>query len=59
VSGRRRKLLVLIDALRPGGAERAAVSLAMNMPQDRYEVTLCATRRHDGSLADELAGSGV
>jgi glycosyltransferase involved in cell wall biosynthesis len=59
VTGARRKLLVLIDALRPGGAERAAVSLAMNMPHDRYEVTLCATRRHDGSLADELAGSGV
>jgi glycosyltransferase involved in cell wall biosynthesis len=55
----RRKLLVLIDALRPGGAERAAVSLAMNMPPDRYEVTLCATRLHDGSLADELAGSRV
>jgi glycosyltransferase involved in cell wall biosynthesis len=47
---------VLIDALRPGGAERAAVSLATSMPSDRYEVTLCATRRHDGALADELAG---
>lgn len=56
MTGARRKVLVLIDSLRPGGAERAALGLAMSMPPERYAVTLCVTRRNDGSLAEEPSG---
>jgi glycosyltransferase involved in cell wall biosynthesis len=54
-----KKVLLLVDSLYAGGAERSVVSLATNLPRDRYEVTVCATRRHSGPLADELIGAGV
>ena len=43
----------LIDSLAAGGAERVAVNLANNLPQERYRVHLCATRR-GGSLSSLL-----
>lgn len=49
-----KNVLVLIDALRPGGAERAAVSLALGLPSDSYKVTLCATR--GSSHSEDLSG---
>ena len=54
-----RKVLMMIDSLYAGGAERACVSLAHALPPERYEVTLCATRRHTGSLAEEVLASGM
>jgi glycosyltransferase involved in cell wall biosynthesis len=53
------KVLMLVDSLRQGGAERFLVGLATNLPSDRYEVTVCATRSHDGPLKDELLAAGV
>jgi glycosyltransferase involved in cell wall biosynthesis len=58
VSGPRR-VLILVDTLYLGGAERVAVGLATHLPRDRYEVTVCATRRHTGPLTDELRAAGV
>ncbi len=55
----RRKVLILIDSLYPGGAERSVVGLATNLPRARFDVTVCATRRHDGPLSEELVGAGV
>ena len=54
-----RKVLMMIDSLYAGGAERACVGLASALPPERYEVTLCATRRHKGSLAEEVVASGI
>jgi glycosyltransferase involved in cell wall biosynthesis len=54
-----RKVLILVDTLYLGGAERVAVGLATHLPRDRYEVTVCATRRHSGPLTDELRAAGV
>jgi glycosyltransferase involved in cell wall biosynthesis len=53
------KVLMLVDSLYAGGAERFLVGLATNLPPDRYEVTVCATRRHAGPLADELVAAGI
>jgi glycosyltransferase involved in cell wall biosynthesis len=53
------KVLMLVDSLYAGGAERFLVGLATNLPRDRYEVTVCATRRHAGPLADELVAAGI
>jgi glycosyltransferase involved in cell wall biosynthesis len=55
----RRKVLILIDTLRPGGAERSVVTLATSLPRDRFDVTVCATRRDPGPLVDELVAAGV
>lgn len=55
----RRKVLLLVDSLYPGGAERSVVNLATHLPRERYEVTVCATRRHTGTLADELVAAGI
>jgi glycosyltransferase involved in cell wall biosynthesis len=52
-------VLLLVDSLYPGGAERSVVNLATHLPRDRYEVTVCATRRHTGTLADELVAAGI
>jgi glycosyltransferase involved in cell wall biosynthesis len=55
----RTKVLMLVDALRPGGAERFLVGLAVGLPRDRYDVTVCATRASPGALADEVIAAGV
>jgi glycosyltransferase involved in cell wall biosynthesis len=56
---RRIKVLMLIDTLLPGGAERALVGLATSLPAERYEVTVCATRGGDGPLLEPLLAAGV
>src|SRR5207253_10161989 len=38
---------------------RVAGGLATHLPPERYEVTVCATRRHTGSLVDELRAAGI
>lgn len=53
------KVLMLIDTLRAGGAERAMVGLATSLPRDRYAVTVCATRANDGPLLEPLLAAGV
>ena len=51
---------MLVDALhRFGGAERLVTAIASELPQDRYEVTVCATRTAGGSLAEQLTAAGV
>jgi glycosyltransferase involved in cell wall biosynthesis len=55
----RTRVLMLVDSLYPGGAERFLVGLAVSLPRDRYEVTVCATRRHEGPLVAELEEAGV
>jgi glycosyltransferase involved in cell wall biosynthesis len=54
-----RKVLILVDTLYLGGAERVAVGLATHLPRERYEVTVCTTRRHAGTLTDELRAAGI
>jgi glycosyltransferase involved in cell wall biosynthesis len=53
------KVLMLVDMLASGGAERAAAGLAVSLPQDRYEVCVVATRRGEGALLEQLDGAGV
>jgi glycosyltransferase involved in cell wall biosynthesis len=53
------KVLMLVDMLSSGGAERAAAGLAVSLPQDRYEVCVVATRYGEGALLDQLSGAGV
>ena len=43
-------LMQMCDSLDAGGLERMAVNLANSLPQERYELHLCTTRR-DGPLA--------
>jgi glycosyltransferase involved in cell wall biosynthesis len=50
---------MLVDTLYVGGGERFLVGLATNLPPERWDVTVCATRRHAGPLADELAEAGL
>jgi glycosyltransferase involved in cell wall biosynthesis len=50
---------MLVDSLYAGGAERFLVGLATHLPADRYDVTVCATRRHDGPLVGEVLGAGL
>lgn len=51
---------MLIDRLRyGGGAERLCVGLATSLPRDRYEVTVCTTRRSAGGLLDALDASDL
>jgi len=44
----------LIDTLEVGGAERVAVNLVNRLPRNRFDVTLCSTRR-DGPLSSLVA----
>jgi glycosyltransferase involved in cell wall biosynthesis len=50
---------MLVDSLHLGGGESFLVGLATNLPRDRWEVTVCATRRHEGPLTAELVDAGV
>lgn len=57
---RRLRVLILIDRIgEAGGAERAATSLALNLPPDRFEVWMCSTRRTDPVVAVKLERAGV
>ena len=53
------KVLMLVDTLYLGGGERFLVGLATNLPPERWDVTVCATRRHEGTLVSELEEAGV
>lgn len=54
MTGRRTRVLLVIDTLAVGGAERVAVDLANSLDRDTHEVLVCSTR-HDGPLRAELA----
>jgi glycosyltransferase involved in cell wall biosynthesis len=56
---RRIKVLMLVDTLYAGGAERACVGLATSLPRDRYDVCVCVTRAGDGPLLEPLLAAGV
>jgi glycosyltransferase involved in cell wall biosynthesis len=47
----------MTDTLEAGGTERVAINLVNALPRDRYDVSLCSTRR-DGPLA-RLIGADV
>jgi glycosyltransferase involved in cell wall biosynthesis len=53
------KVLMLVDMLSSGGAERAAAGLAVSLPRERYEVCVVATRRGEGALLDQLDAAGI
>jgi glycosyltransferase involved in cell wall biosynthesis len=42
-----------------GGAERFATGLAIALPPDRFEVTVCATRAASGTMPAELSAAGI
>jgi glycosyltransferase involved in cell wall biosynthesis len=46
-------VLHLVDSLASGGAEHVAVMLANNLPQERYRVYLCASRKA-GALQSKI-----
>lgn len=57
---RRIKILVLIDSVHiSGGAERLAVALATHLPQDRFEIWMCSSRRADPAAVALLDEAGV
>ena len=49
---RRLRVLSLLDTLRPGGAERVAVTIAARIDRERYEPMVCVSR---GSACPPLA----
>ena len=53
-----RRVLVLLDTLLPGGAERIAVELAAAVDRNRYDVRVIATKT-GGPLEQTLASSGI
>ena len=58
---RRIRVLYLIDAVADGagGAERFAVGLALNLPPDEFEVTMCSTRFVEPEVAARLRAFGI
>ena len=60
MSRRRLRVLTLLDTLRPGGAERLAVTIAARLDPRRFESTVCVSRRLPWSpLSELLEQSGV
>jgi glycosyltransferase involved in cell wall biosynthesis len=53
------RVLMLVDSLLPGGAERFLVGLATHLPRERYEVCVCATRGESDPLVDVVRDAGV
>lgn len=56
---RRLRVMTLVDYAEGGGAERAAVGLAMAIDRERFDSMVCATRAKDGDVLRELAKAGV
>jgi glycosyltransferase involved in cell wall biosynthesis len=57
---RRLRVLTLLDTLRPGGAERLAVTVAARLDRRRFESSVCVSRRLGWSpLAEILEEAGV
>jgi glycosyltransferase involved in cell wall biosynthesis len=54
-----RKVLMPVNALHVGGGERFLVGLATGLPRERWDVTVCVMRSHDGPLIDELSEAGI
>jgi glycosyltransferase involved in cell wall biosynthesis len=59
MSDDRLRVLMLVDRLRRGGAERLLVGLATHLPRDRFDVVVCTTRPGHGQLLQDLRGAGV
>jgi glycosyltransferase involved in cell wall biosynthesis len=59
MSSARTKVLMLVSALHVGGGERFLVGLATGLPADRWDVTVCVMKSHDGPLISELEDAGV
>jgi glycosyltransferase involved in cell wall biosynthesis len=53
------RVLMLVDRLRRGGAERLLVGIATHLPPERYEVAVCTTRPGHGQLLDDLRAAGI
>ncbi len=51
---------MLVDRLHAvGGAETLLTGIALHLPSDRYEVSVCATREARGPLAAKLEAAGI
>jgi glycosyltransferase involved in cell wall biosynthesis len=61
MSGARVPVLMLIDNLdeNVGGGERFVVGLATELARERYDVTVCTTRRARGAVLEALLDGGV
>jgi glycosyltransferase involved in cell wall biosynthesis len=55
----RTKLLMVVNALHVGGGERFLVGLATGLDAERWDVTVCVMKSHDGPLVAELEDAGV
>lgn len=58
---RRIRVLTVVDYLGDvsGGAENAALTLAMELPRDRFDVHMCATRECTGAPLRKLQAAGI
>src|SRR5438067_8824295 len=60
MSRRRLRVLTLLDTLRPGGAERLAVTVAARLDRRRFAPSVCVSRRLPWSpLSEILDEAGV
>jgi glycosyltransferase involved in cell wall biosynthesis len=59
MSDDRLRVLMLVDRLRRGGAERLLVGLATHLPRDRFDVVVCTTRAGHGQLLEDLHAAGI
>jgi glycosyltransferase involved in cell wall biosynthesis len=55
----RTKVLMIANALHVGGGERFLVGLATGLSAERWDVTVCVMKSHDGPLIGELRDAGV
>jgi glycosyltransferase involved in cell wall biosynthesis len=53
------RVLTLLDTLRPGGAERVAVTVAAHLDRDRFDPIVCASRRDPWSPLREILDSAA
>jgi len=54
---RRLRILTLLDTLRPGGAERVAVTVAARLDRNRFEPLVCVSRRESWTPLREILES--
>jgi glycosyltransferase involved in cell wall biosynthesis len=55
---RRPRVLLIVDRLAVGGAERVVIQLATNLDRDRFEVAVCTTREA-GPLSSLVTDAGI